>query len=174
VVFVDVIVVLRLLHITGGVFWVGAVLVAVFFVEPTAKALGSNGSRFLAHLIARRRLADVMAVAAITAIGAGAVLYWLDSGGLHLAWITSPSGLAFTTGAVTAIAALAIAVFFLKPGYDRVAEIGQRAFMNRDELSDVERVEIERIEGRLERPGLLQAGLLLVTVGAMAIARYLG
>ena len=170
----DVFVVLRLLHITGGVFWVGAVLVAVFFVEPTAKALGTDGSRFLAYLIARRRLADVMAVAAITAIGAGAVLYWLDSGGLHVAWITSPSGLAFTIGAVTAIAALALAVFLLKPGYDRVAAIGQRAFIDAGELSDSDRVEIGRIEARLERPGLLQAGLLLVTVAAMAIARYLG
>jgi len=77
-------VILRLLHIVSGAFWVGTVVTAVFFIEPTAQALDREGERFLAHLVIRRRLALVLVIAATTAIGAGAILYWIDSDGLDL------------------------------------------------------------------------------------------
>src|SRR5437773_9256329 len=42
------ILVLRLLHIVSGAFWLGSVIFAVLLVEPTAKAFGAGGQRFLA------------------------------------------------------------------------------------------------------------------------------
>ena len=50
--------VLRLLHIISGVFWAGSTMLAVFFVEPTAKAFGAAGERFLAHGLFRMRLKE--------------------------------------------------------------------------------------------------------------------
>jgi len=70
--------ILRLLHIVSGAFWVGTVITAVFFIEPTAQALDREGERFLAHLVIRRRLALVLAIAATVTVTAGALLYWID------------------------------------------------------------------------------------------------
>ena len=93
------ILVLRLLHIVSGAFWVGSVIFAVLFVEPTAKAFGAVGERFLAHALFRTGLVPILVGAATLAIGAGATLYWIDSSGLRLEWITSHTGLGFTAGA---------------------------------------------------------------------------
>ena len=151
---------LRIIHIAGGVFWVGSVVTAVFFIEPAVRDLGATGDRFLAHLIARRRLTDVMAVSSLMAIGAGVALYWIDSAGLSPAWIVSGSGLGYTIGGAAALGALVIAAVVLKPGYERLS----RAAPGDGREGDAS----------LRLAGLIQVALLGVAVLAMATARYLG
>lgn len=160
-------VVARLLHIIGGISWVGSVLTSVFFIEPTAAALGEPGSRFLAHLITRRRMTNAMAGAAITAIAAGALLYWIDSGGLRIEWITSGTGLGFTAGAVAALSAFALAGIYLKPGFERLAALADES---PDDRRDQEAIRLER---GLRPISLAQVALLLFAAAAMATARYL-
>lgn len=162
---------LRLLHIISGVFWVGSVLTGVFFIEPTAQALDREGERFFAHLVIRRRLALILAVAAFTAIGAGAVMYWIDSSGLQLSWITTHTGLAFTAGGIAALSALAIAAIFLKPEVDRLAALEKHQL---DAASAREPVRVdEAYERRLRRWSLIQVTLLIIAISAMATARYI-
>jgi hypothetical protein len=165
------ILILRLLHIVSGAFWVGTVVAGVFFVEPTAKALDEEGERFFAHLVIRRRLALILTVAAVTAIGAGAVMYWIDSSGLQLSWITTHTGLAFTAGGLAALSALAIAAVFLKPEIDRLAALEKHQL---DAASVQEPVRVdEAYERRLRRWSLIQVTLLIIAISAMATARYI-
>jgi hypothetical protein len=56
------------------------------------------------HLMKRRRMGVFFPIVAALTILSGAGLYWRASGGLQAAWITSPSGLAFTIGGLAAIA----------------------------------------------------------------------
>jgi hypothetical protein len=167
------ILVLRLFHIVGGAFWFGAVITAVFFIEPTAEALGTEGERFLAHLTIRRRLALVVAIAATAAIVAGASLFWIDSNGLQLGWIETHTGLAFTVGGLAALAAYLVAFFFLKPYFD--AYVRSTAATTSGGGPDIGRQhdELRRLEIRARRWSLVQVALLLFTVIAMAAARYL-
>jgi uncharacterized membrane protein len=167
------ILVLRLLHIISGAFWVGSVIMAVFFIEPTAKALGAEGDRFFAYLAIRRRAVRVMAIAATTAIGAGACLYWIDSDGLQVSWITSHTGLAFTAGAVAAVTAFAIAGLFLKPELDRLAALGSGPVASSDADIVPHGEDAQRFERRVRRWSLIQVALLVFAIGAMASARYL-
>ena len=164
--------ILRLLHIVSGAFWVGTVITAVFFIEPTAQALDREGERFLAHLVIRRRLALVLAIAATVTVTAGALLYWIDSGGLRLEWITTGTGIAFTAGGLSALIALAIAGIFLKPAVDRLATITDRD-MRADDAPAPSRIEDEAFERRIRRWSLIQVTLLVFAVSAMAVARYL-
>ena len=160
-----VLVVARLLHILGGISWVGSVLTSVFFIEPTATALGAPGSRFLAHLVTRRRLTNAMA--ATTAIAAGAFLFWIDSSGLQLTWITTHTGLAFTAGALAALSAFVLAGVILKPGFERLAALAEGPTTHEgDELA-------RGLEARLRPISLIQVVLLLFAAAAMATARYL-
>jgi uncharacterized membrane protein len=163
-----VLLVARMIHILGGIGWVGAVLTSVFFIEPTARALGLPGDRFLAHLITRRRLITAMTVAATSAVAAGAFLYWYDSDGLQLDWITTHTGLAFTAGAAAALFAFLLAGVFLKPGFERLAALVEEA---RDDRTL--QIAAERLEARLRPISLTQALLLVLAAVAMATARYL-
>jgi uncharacterized membrane protein len=47
---------LRLIHILAGVFWVGAIFLIAGFLLPTARAMGREGGRFMQHLMLQRRL----------------------------------------------------------------------------------------------------------------------
>jgi hypothetical protein len=66
------------------------------------------------------RLLPILVVAATVAIGAGAALYWIDSSGLRVDWITTSTGLGFSAGGLAALAAYAIALLVLKPQFDRL------------------------------------------------------
>ena len=45
--------VLRLLHIVGGLFWVGAAVLVSLYIEPTAERSGADGTGFLRNLYSR-------------------------------------------------------------------------------------------------------------------------
>jgi uncharacterized membrane protein len=156
---------LRLVHIVSGVFWVGSIMMAVFFVEPTAKAFGHAGDRFLAHALFRQRLMPVLVTAALLTVLAGGTMYWIDSAGLRLDWITTHTGLGFTAGAVAALAALVIALVVLKPQFDRLSSLV--------DATNEQQAEVDLDEGRLRRWSLIQVSLLIFAAAAMATARYL-
>jgi len=166
------ILVLRLLHIVSGAFWVGSVIFAVLFVEPTAKAFGAVGERFLAHALFRTGLVPILVGAATLAIGAGATLYWIDSSGLRLEWITSHTGLGFTAGALAALSAYAIVLIVLKPQFDRLAILADTPYAA--ELGAPSTHHEPAIdEARVKRWSLIQVSLLVFAIAAMATARYL-
>jgi len=74
---------LRLVHILGGIFWVGSALTFFYFVQPSVAATAPGSQQFLLHLLRTRRLADVTLAAAILNVAAGAFLIWRDSGGFQ-------------------------------------------------------------------------------------------
>src|SRR5688572_2702916 len=112
------VIILRLFHILGGVFWVGAVWMMVFFLMPTAQASAPEGPKFIQRLM-QGRLPKVMSAASGMNILSGLLLYWRDSGGLRLDWITTAAGLSFTIGGVLAIIAFVLGFTGSKPAGDR-------------------------------------------------------
>jgi uncharacterized membrane protein len=54
---------LRIIHIVGGVFWVGGTLIMTFFVGPTAGATGEAGQKFVGHLMNNLKFSNRMAIA---------------------------------------------------------------------------------------------------------------
>ena len=95
----------RIVHVGSAMMWFGGAIIGGFFLQPTAKALGTAGQPFMDHLMKRRGMGIFFPIVAALAIISGAALYWHDSGGLQRAWITSPTGLAFTIGGLAALVA---------------------------------------------------------------------
>lgn len=93
-------VVLRLIHIVGGIFWVGAGLLINFFIGPTLRATGDAGKQFAGHFMTRTRVVTVMNISVYGTVLAGLWLYGIDSGWLRSAWMKSSSGIGFTIGAL--------------------------------------------------------------------------
>lgn len=92
----------RIVHVGTAMMWFGGAIIGGFFVQPTAKALGPASQPFMDYLMKRRGMGIFFPIVAALTILAGAVLYWHDSGGLQAAWITSPTGLAYTIGGLAA------------------------------------------------------------------------
>jgi hypothetical protein len=54
---------LRLIHILAGIFWVGVAFLMAGFLIPTVRETGQAGGRFMEHLMLRRRLPVFLGIA---------------------------------------------------------------------------------------------------------------
>ena len=118
-------VVLRIVHILAGVFWVGAALTTILFLQSTAREVGPAAGPFMAHLAGKKHLVDWVLRAAGLTILAGALMYWRVSGGLDWDWITSAQGLSLTIGALCAIAAFSLGLSVVRPTIMATLAIGR-------------------------------------------------
>lgn len=166
------ILVLRLVHIASGAFWVGAVFTFFLFVSPTATALGSDGQRFVAHLISRQRFSNAILVAAIVTVAAGLLLLWRTSNGFDLDVLSRPPMLGFAIGGVSAIITLAIASGYIVPRVSRAERITGRLQADGRPPTTEEERDLGRIGSEIQRAGVYVMATLAVAVAAMATARY--
>lgn len=162
------IVVLRVIHIVAGVFWVGSTMLFALFIEPTVAALGSQGGTFMTHLTKVKKYPIVIALTSIVAIVAGGLLYWRSSGGLSGLWIQSGPGLTFTVGGALAVIAWLIGFTVLRPTIGRMEAIRLSA-PSEDSRAATTMAALQR---RLRLGSNANLILLIGTVTAMAAARY--
>lgn len=166
-------IILRLVHILAGVFWVGTSIFFSFFLEPSVKELGTTGQQFMGHLVEKKKMPIVISATAALTILAGILLYWRASAGFDLDWITSATGLGFTVGGVAAILAFAGGLVFIKPAVGRMGAIGQAIAMSGGPPTDAQVSEMQKLGAKLALVGRVDLVLLIVAVVAMATARFL-
>lgn len=166
--------VLRIVHIFAGVAWVGGAALFFFYIEPTINKLGPDAERFVEEVVNRRRLPVYFGAVSTLAVLSGLILYWRDSNGLQLTWITSPQGLAFTIGGLTAIGAWLGGAVFVGPAVERVAAVGAEIKAAGGPPAPELLARMHVAQERLRTIGLIDLILLGITVLAMAVARYLG
>ncbi len=90
--------ILRIVHISAGIFWGGGSLIMHFFFGPTVQATDAVGKQFAGHMMLRTRFVNAMTAAALLTVLAGISLYLIDSGGFTSAWMKSTTGIGFAVG----------------------------------------------------------------------------
>jgi len=163
---------LRLVHILAGIFWVGAIFLIAGFLLPTLRATGRAGGRFMQHLMLQRRLPIFLAVAMLLTVLSGFTLYARIAAATHGAWAGTPPGIAYGVGGLAAILGAVVGMLVSGPAARRMAAIGQRAAQEGGP-SPEQQAEIGQLQGRMLLGSRLVAGFLAVAAGAMAVARYL-
>ncbi len=93
---------LRIIHIVGGVFWVGGTLMMTFFIGPTIGATADAGQKFVQHLMNNLKFSNRMSAAAGLTVLAGVILYGLDARA-GAAWQRSGFAIGLSIGAGFAI-----------------------------------------------------------------------
>jgi len=163
------VIVLRLVHIISGVFWVGGGLVMFFFIGPTLGATAEAGQKFAQHLMTQTRFTAIVTIAAILTVLAGATLYWIDSDGLSSAWMHSGAGLGFGIGAFFALIGL---VFGLMVGNTNgaLAKLGSQI---QGKPTPEQMAQIGALRNRLSMVSPINIYSLILATLLMAIARYL-
>jgi hypothetical protein len=167
-----VMIVLRFVHIGAGAFWIGAAFTTFGFLQPTMTTLGPDAQKFVAEMMGRRRFPIIVLWASAFAILAGLILYWRDSGGLQLGWITSPSGIGFTIGGLAAIVAFVLSPLLILPNFARLGAMGARLAAEQRPPSPDEAAEMSRSQEVLKSAGRVVFALLGVAIICMATARY--
>jgi uncharacterized membrane protein len=165
-------VVLRLIHVVGGAFWLGAAVTMFLFLQPTAKATAPEGQRFMLHLLRDRRFSEVVLVAASLTAVAGAILFWRDTNGLDVDLMFQPQGLGFTIGGVAGGVALLLFLLVGYPAGRRLIAIGSRLEGERRPPNEDEQRILATAQRVLSRVGVTVLVLLTVAAAAMATARY--
>jgi len=169
----DMMVVLRFLHVVLGVYWAGALLFTALYLEPSARDAGPAGGQVMGRLVARGHM-TVLPVVALITILTGVELMRRVSGGFDPAWMGSRLGVALSLGGLTAIVGFVIGVAIMRPTMLRVMALSEAAMQTPEGPARDQQLAVVQ---SLRRRGTLAlrvvAVLLFVTVTTMAVARHL-
>jgi hypothetical protein len=166
-------VVLRIVHILAGVFWVGAAFTTILFLQRTAREVGPAAGPFMAHLAGKTRLVDWVLRAAGLTILAGLLMYWRVSGGLDPDWIGTAPGVSITVGAACAIAAFVLGLSVVRPTIQETLAIGREVAASGGQPTPDQGGRLQALQKRSKDVGQVIVPLLVVAVVGMASARYL-
>lgn len=166
-------VVLRIVHILAGAFWVGSVIVVFLFLQPSARELGPAASPLMMHLSQKKRLPDITLGAAGLTVLAGLLMYWRVTNGLDADRIGSAYGISITVGAIAAIGAVAIGASVVRPSMLAAGRIGQEVAASGGPPTPEQAARIQSLQGKVRASGTAIVPLLVFAVAAMAAARYL-
>ena len=161
--------VLRILHIGAGAFWVGATLSLAFFIKPALKEKGGTGQKFIDYLITKKRFGTDSAGAGGMAGVAGLLLYWRDSQGLTSAWMGSSTGIGFAVGAMFGLTAFIFGVITDRQ-LKAMAEFREQFG---DMPSEEQASQLQLLDKRVTTNLYICAAALSLSVWVMAVARYL-
>jgi uncharacterized membrane protein len=164
---------LRFVHIVGGVFWVGAVFLIVGFIFPTVRETGPTGGRFMQELMQRRRLSVFMNSAAGLTMLSGFIMYGRITAATDGAWAGTRAGMTFGIGGLATIVAGIIGGAIVGRGGARLAKLSQSIQASGGAPSPEQAAEVGRLQARMGKAMRVVAALLLVAVTTMATARYL-
>jgi uncharacterized membrane protein len=161
----------RLIHVVGGVLWVGSMFFLVVFLTPAVGDVGPDGGKVMGALM-RRKLMVFTPVVAILTVLSGLYLYGRVSAGFDSAYMSSGPGMTSGLGAVAAILSFIVGVVYTRPAMANAMALSQR-MANADpaERQDLA-AQIEKYRSRGTNGGKLIIAMLLIAAVAMAVGRY--
>ncbi|HET9276886.1 MAG TPA: hypothetical protein VFN95_01830 [Flavitalea sp.] len=164
-------IILRLLHISCGVFWGGTAIYLSAFVTPAVKASGPEGGKFMQQLARTNKLPMVMTITSTITILAGVLLIWKLSGGFQYEWMLTTHGLILNVGALLAIIAYFEGLFITRPTVLKINKLSQQIGSDQPTLEQAQQLIIYR--KKMVAATNSAAILLGISVIAMSINRYL-
>jgi hypothetical protein len=166
-------VVLRLIHIVSGVFWVGAFVVMAGFLFPAVRVTGPQGGRVMQEVMQRRRLPVYLGVAAGLTILSGFVMYGRIAGATNGAWASTRPGMTYGIGGLAAILAVIVGAVVAGPAGRKLGKLGERVQASGGPPSAEQAAQMAALQVRMGRGMQAGAFLLLIALVAMAIGRYM-
>jgi hypothetical protein len=164
--------VLRVLHILGGVFWVGVAIFIAWFLGPALRAAGPSGGPVMTQLAQARRLPLWMMLAMSVTLIAGFLLYWANARTGGSAWLGSGPGQTFALGGVLALAGGVVGMAVSAPTGRKLGALGAAMAAAGRPPTPEELATLEALQRRLATAATIVAVLVVLATVAMAVARY--
>lgn len=167
------IIALRIIHVLGGLFWVGSALFNSWFLFPAMREAGPAAGAVMGSL-RRRHLFTVLPIVALVTILAGVRLMWITSANFSADYFNSPRGSMFAWSGTAAIAAFAVGMIVGRPAGMKMGHV-QLALSNAVDESERARLrdQLRGLELRAHWAGVVAQVLLIIAAAGMAAARYM-
>lgn len=159
---------LRIIHIVGGVIWVGGALIMAFFVGPTIGATGDAGQKFAGHLMNNLKFSNRLSAAAGSAVLAGIILFALDARA-GTSWLQSNFATGLSIGAGFAIIGLVFGILVGR-NFKSMAQLGAQ-FQGRPTAEQM--TQMQGLQKQQRTYSMINVVALVLATVFMAIARYL-
>jgi uncharacterized membrane protein len=163
-----VIALVRLIHIFSAVFWAGSVFFTASILNPTVRASGAEGGRFMQRLATTGGMSRLVGAAAALTVVSGLLMYWPITSGLNVA-VVFGSRLALTLGALCGIAAGAVGGMVVGRASARLAELGQQVAAQGGPPTPAQASEMGQLQGQLGRGSMITAALVALALLGMAL-----
>jgi hypothetical protein len=151
-------IVLRLVHIGSGAMWVGMMAFMTFYLTPALNEVGPDAGKVM-QALQKQKIMIVMPVIALLTIVSGIwMMMRLYAGPSDFA--ASRMGMALNVGALSAIVAFLIGIIFMRPLMEKA-------------MATTDPAEAQKLRARGATLSRWVARLLMLALGAMAVARYL-
>ena len=164
--------VLRLVHILGGMIWVGTGIFNSFFLMPTLAQAGPAAGQVIAGL-QKRRLFTFLPVVAVLTILSGLRLMQITSSGFSPAWFASTPGRTYAWSGVAAIVGFLIGVLIGRPAAMRTVKVAQAMSTASQEERASLAATLERHRRTASIASSVSIALVVLAAAGMAVARYL-
>jgi uncharacterized membrane protein len=159
------IVIVRALHIFGGIIWVGFGLMAGMLGMAAQKMQGQERGAIFKALFVYSAYNRVIAIAAVTTTVAGLYLYGRMFDGMrHLYGLTQNASIVLSVGALFGLLAFGHGIALGRLG-NKYAELAKNADANPEEL--------QALGERIGRNGRISAILMIIAVIGMILPRYM-
>ena len=165
---------LRIIHIVGGVLWVGGLAFQAIFLMPALANAGPAAGVVMGGLM-KRKLPIVMPVLAILTVLSGLRLLMIASANFQGAYFSSPVGRTFSMSGGLAILGFIMGMVMVRPAMMRAAAIGQQMASATDDATRSRlAAEMAAIRNKGNVGNNVVMVLLFLALLGMASARYMG
>ena len=165
--------VLRIVHVLGGIFWLGSGLFTSFFLIPALGRLGPAGAGPVMGALQQRRLFTILPIVAVLTILSGIRLLQIASAGFSAAYFDSHTGQTFLWSGVAAVIAFVLSLLVSRPAAVRLGQLSASLATMPEAERAARSTEVERLR---RRSGVSSTVAMILLVGSaigMAVARYL-
>lgn len=164
---------LRLIHIIGGVFWAGSSFMLVGFVQPAVQGAGPAGGQVMQQLMNKTRFPTIIAASSLATLLSGILLYERRSGGFSSSWIGTTAGLVLTIGAIAGIAASIVGGAIIGQTTARLTALGAELQSKAGPPDKAKLTEMKLLQEKLALWSRIGTVLLIIAIVSMAMADYL-
>jgi uncharacterized membrane protein len=163
--------VLRVIHIVGGVIWVGGIAFMTFFLVPSVRAVGPSAGPLMGHLTNVGKFPNKMIIIGFITIAAGFWLYWHAMSGAP-GWASSGPAKVYGMGAIFALSGWIMGMTLNVPTAKKLGALNARIAASGAPPTAEDKAQVEALQARLGKLSLIGITLLLLATIAMALARY--
>lgn len=165
--------VLRLLHVLGAIFWVGTGIFTTFFLVPSLKP-GSPAFGEVMGGLQRRHLFTLLPISAVVTMLSGTRLLQIISDGFSPGYFELASGRIYAMSGVASLLAFVLSLTVSRPAAVRAGQLGAE---RQAAKTDAERARIDATLMLLKRRGAMATAIamamLIAAACGMSVARYL-
>jgi hypothetical protein len=165
-------VILRIIHIFAGVFWVGVAFFNIGFLQPAVRATGAEGQAVMRHLAQRTNFLLATYSAATLTMLSGVLMYWRFAAVAPGA-VWSRYGIALGIGGIAGIIAWAFVIVVVRGIFNQMGALGAAIRSQGGPPTPEQAAQLQALGARLSQLGLWGLVFLTVALLGMSVASYI-